>query len=83
VKKYQTGTWGDLIRVVEVERETDTSVWINGCCIRKRTGYVSYFDTFLEAKQHLLNIANRSVVSTRLSLIRAKDHYAKVKGLKE
>ena len=83
MKKYRTSTLGKLIEAVEVERETEASVWVNGQRNGKRTEYHSYFNTFKEAKQYLLDIAERSVNSARLNLERAKGHYGNVKGLKE
>lgn len=83
MKKYRTSPYGKLIETVEVERETEASVWINGQRNAKRTEYHSYFDTFAEAKQHLLDLAEKSVNSAQLRLERAKERYDKVEGLKE
>lgn len=83
MKKYRTATWGKLIEAVDVDRETEASVWVNGRRNGKRTEYHSYFDTFAEAKQYLLDIAERSVNSARLNLARAEGHYSNVKGLRE
>ena len=83
MKKYRTSIWGKLIEAVEVDRETAAYVWVNGQRNRKLTKYNSYFDTFDEARQHLLGIAERSVNSARINLERAKGHYGNVKGLKD
>lgn len=56
--KYETGGYGKkLIERVEVERETNSSVWINGSRSAKESGYKSYFDSWDDAKDHLLKRA--------------------------
>jgi hypothetical protein len=72
-----------MIEVVDIERETESSVWINGSRCGKLTEYHSYFDTFIEAKSHLLAGAERKVKNARFSLQQANDYYGNVKGLKE
>ena len=54
MKMYRTGQYYKLIEVVEVDRATEKSVWINGRTIRKRSNFYSYWDTVQDAKQHLL-----------------------------
>lgn len=82
MKKYRTSLWGQLIKVVDVDRETTSSVWIRGRRTSKRTEDYSYFDTFAEAKQYLLGIAEREVNSARQNLERAEGNYNNVKELK-
>ena len=43
------------IKTVEIERETNSSVWINGSRRSKRSGWVSYYDSFGEAKKALIS----------------------------
>jgi hypothetical protein len=83
MQKYQTCSFGKLIRKIEIERETGSSVWINGRRNSKQSNHHSYFNTFDEAKQHLLKKAQRKIESARFLLQRARDHYGNVKGLKE
>ena len=49
--------WGSSaeIKEVEVEKETDKSVWINGSRTAKATAYSTFFDTFQEAKKGLIS----------------------------
>jgi hypothetical protein len=84
MKKYKTlDHWG-MIDVVEVDdRESEKFVWINGKRRSKRTDQESYFDTFDEAKQHLLKVAKHVVYLARRHLELAESHYGNIKGLKE
>jgi len=59
MKKYKVNFHGDFhvnpkIEVVEVERETDSSIWVNGNRFSKRGAWKSYFNTFEEAKAALI-----------------------------
>jgi hypothetical protein len=84
MEKYRTGGWGkNLIERVAVEKETESSVWINGRRNAKKTDYHSYFDTWDDAKRHLLTVAEKKVVGIRLNLERANDELGNIKGLRE
>ena len=81
--KYVTGGWGNnLIKAVEVEKETDVSVWVKGSRCAKRSTYKNYFDTWEEAKQFLLGKAEAECDSLRSQLERAKGKLGNIKGLK-
>lgn len=54
MKIYRTGQYDKLIEIVEVDRATEKSVWINGRTIRKRSNFYSYWNTVQDAKEHLL-----------------------------
>lgn len=54
-------TWGDNIETVEIEKETDKSVWIDGRRHPKKGLFDSYFDTWEEAKLFLTNIAGQEL----------------------
>ena len=49
--------WGSSaeIKEVEVEKETDKSVWINGRRTAKETEYATFFDSFEAAKKALIS----------------------------
>jgi len=83
LKKYKTCSWSNRIEIIDVDRETDSFVFIKGRRLCKNTEENLYADTFAEAKQHLLDLAERKVNSARLELERAKARYGNVKGLKE
>jgi len=54
MKKYMTKELSKpSVEIVEVEKETDKSVWINGRRNSKRSSYENYFDSLLEAKNYL------------------------------
>lgn len=76
------------IRQVEVERETDSSVWVNGRKNSKTCDYDSYHDTEAQAKEHLILKAGAKVQKARerlnyeieqLELLKRKLYYAKDK----
>ena len=80
--KYRTGQYsGGLITQVEVERETIHFVYFNGGKSAKRSDYTNYFDTWEEAKNHLLKEAELQVESYRSSLARANEYLSKVMAL--
>lgn len=82
--KYRTGSWGrEPIETIEIERETDKCVWIAGSRHNKISGYYMFHDSWVEAKSHLLNRAERNLESARRSLQRCQDELGNIKGLKE
>lgn len=55
-KKYQVTigyTSNDMISIVDVEKESDKSVWIMGSRLAKRSDWKNFFDDLDEAKQCL------------------------------
>ena len=73
MKKYRARTsfrWSAKaeITTVEVERETDHNVWINGRRHNKRSEYDDYFDSFDQAKSALLHCQNSINSSTEKQL---------------
>ncbi len=82
--KYKTREWGvNRIKKIEIERETESSVWIRGQCCRKKGAVFIIADSFEEAKEWLVKRAERVVERMRGS----SEFYAKqlemLKGLKE
>ncbi len=59
-KTYRTRNWGTDIEIFEVERETDSSVWIDigaknkAEMYRKISDSFRFFSTLDEAKKHLI-----------------------------
>jgi hypothetical protein len=83
--KYRSGGYnknGAPIEAVEVQRETQSTIWINGKRGSKRTEYDNYFDTWDEAKEFLLSKASSELASARRKLERAQGEYGNIKGLK-
>ena len=59
IKKYIASLgYLPLIEVIDVDRETATHVWIDGTRGRKSSIFETYHDTFEQAKEHLLSLAN-------------------------
>lgn len=55
-KQYQVQigyTFNDMIIIVEVEKETDKSVWVNGSRFSKRSEWKNFFSDLDEAKKCL------------------------------
>lgn len=83
ITKFRTGGFGNIpIETVEVERETDSSVWINGRRNAKTTSWDKYWDSWEEAHAYLLEKAERSLQSARRSLEMAQAKYGNIKGMK-
>lgn len=68
ITKYKTLSFETRIDKVEVEKETDKSVWVDGRSFRKLSGYECYFDTFEEAKSYYLERAGSKVISAKKQL---------------
>ena len=82
--KYQTNSIGmcDPIRAVEVERETEASVWVNGRRCAKRADYHNYFDTWEEAKAFLVEEAERALTGAHRRLDAARSELERMKAIK-
>jgi len=78
--KYKTENYGVKIKPIETTKETEKSVWflINNREYHKlkRTDSHIYWDTFEQAKQHLIERAERKIESYKDQLSRAKDDLA-------
>ena len=83
--KYKTSgiSFGKLIEEVDIEKETDKSVWINGRRLSRRSSWDSYHDTWDDAKKFLLDIAEQKLTLARHVLNKAQSEYGNVKGLKD
>lgn len=81
VKKYRTN--GRAIAVVEVSKETEQSVWVDGRRNAKRSEYYNFFDTWDEAHENLKDRAQRKVVSARRSLDFAMEDLEKIIAMRK
>jgi hypothetical protein len=70
------------IEEVEVERESKSSVWINGRRNAKRSDYHNYFDTWLDAKQAIVNRQESRCASLRRQLEVSNSVLGNINGLK-
>lgn len=81
--KYQTDSgdrWSVKAEIipVEVEKETETSVWIRGQRNNKVTQYTVYHDTWEAAKAYLIGVTTKRLGDARGALTTAEANYAKV-----
>ena len=75
--------WRPEVEKVEIEKETDSSVWIKGRRGAKETQYHAFFDTFAEAKAFLIDVFEKKAQAVRSQLETANGHLGNAKGLKE
>lgn len=82
--KFKTHKWdlGELIEEVEVEKETDKSVWINGRRCAKESSFENYHATWEQAHEHLTARAEAKLGRARLALQHAQGYAGNVKGLR-
>lgn len=69
------------ITAVEVSRVSDSFAWIDGRRNKLKTDYESYFPTRAQAREHLLNEAEKRVESANRALEYARESLSKVLGL--
>jgi len=68
---------------IEVDRETEYSVWIKEARYEKSSNYATFYDSWNEAHEALLSRAQRGLDAARRNLEQAQADYGNVKGLKE
>lgn len=78
---YYGTSHSNKITAVEIERETETSVWIDGQRRQKRSSYENYWDTWDEAYAHILGKAERKAVSARIHLNTANNELDSIKSI--
>lgn len=74
-------SWRDEIRAVEVEKETESSVWISGRRHPKVAKSATFHDTWDDAHAYLTAIAEGEVMRHRTALERAKSRAGNIKGM--
>jgi hypothetical protein len=80
--KYRTrGLSFPGIDAIEVERETEHCVWINGRKSNKVGSWENYHDTWEQAHAFLLAEAQAALDIARNRLQQAQDTYGNVKGM--
>ncbi|MEW8048955.1 MAG: hypothetical protein AB2792_20095 [Candidatus Thiodiazotropha sp.] len=85
ITKYlaRRSAFGKLIEPVQVEKETDKSVWINGRRSAKRSDYENYFDSFDDAKAYMTKYAEDALAAARRRLEEVQRFAGNVKDLRE
>jgi hypothetical protein len=82
--KFKTSVIGNRIEKVEVVGETECFVkLINGRKDAKRSEWQNYFNSFDEAKNYLIDNAQKRVDSLRTQLESANGALGQIKGIKE
>ena len=76
--KYEVCSYSTDIKKVEIERETDKSVFINGNRRAKMSEWSKYFHTFDEAKSNLVERCTLELERCRRKYHTAKDDFDKV-----
>lgn len=71
------------ITEVEIERETESSVWIDGKRKSKMSEYKCFHDSFEGAKSYLLGLAQTKVDCARSALEYANSQLGNIKGMKQ
>lgn len=66
---------------VEVERETDSCVFIKGRKHSKITEYQSYFDTWAQAKSHLIGYASHKEAAARSRWQGAQEELSRIEAM--
>lgn len=74
-------SWSRKIERVEVERESDSSVWIKGRRHSKTADYASYFDTWALAREALRTAATIKVDLAQRRLAEAQAELAAIEAL--
>jgi len=83
MQKFRTGGYGNkLIESVEIDRETESSVFIGKNRNAKRSSYHNYFDTWDDAKAFLLKNAEDEAASIRRQLEVANGKLGNIRGLR-
>jgi hypothetical protein len=83
--KFKTGGYygKNLIKEVEVEKETEHFFYIKGSRVKKEGGYEQYHDTVEAAYAYLLENAEKEAITARLNLERANGYLGNIKGMKK
>jgi len=75
---------GSTIEAVNIERESDKSVWIRGERHIKRSDFwPSYFDSFEEAQADLIKHQQKRIESLEERLTKAREVLDEIKRLRE
>jgi hypothetical protein len=82
IKVYWISTGSARIKTVQADRQTDSSVWINGRRHAKRSNWDNYYSTWDVAKRHIVSKATHKVTAYRARLAEATAHLKKVIDLK-
>jgi hypothetical protein len=71
------------VSIVSVEKSTERSVWIKGRRQARCSGYESFFETFDDAKAHLIGRARGEIAVCQRRLDTARNKLREVEQIKE
>lgn len=80
---FKAGQYGNRIERVEIEKSTDSSVWIKGRRNAIKSSYENYFKSFDEAKSFLLRKFEIKLETYTRYADEAKINLAEIRKLKE
>jgi len=75
---YKASKYTDRIDSVTVERDTDSSIWINGRRSAKATAYEQYFPTWYQACGYLLSRTQSKIAYLERELEQEKSRLDKI-----
>ena len=81
--KYRTGWHRDVIERIEVERETEHSVWVGGSREGRWTSYHKYHDTWHNARAYLKDRVTNALKSYEKNAEDARKELAKISAMTE
>lgn len=68
---------------VEVDKFNDKSVWINGNRRSKMSSYENYFETWKQAHDHIISLAQSAVERSKDRLHRDRSTLGQIESLKQ
>jgi hypothetical protein len=83
MKKYVTKDYSNKIIAIDVERETDESVWINGRRNAKITSWARYHNTFDDAKTYLIEKKERVITRAKEEIHQAESAIGTLRKMTE
>jgi hypothetical protein len=85
MKLYKTNNWSTTRPIdeieLEVEKETDSTMWVNGKRMVKKTEMNCYFKTYNEAKNYLILMKKDKITKIETSLKFAQNQLQKLQEL--
>lgn len=73
--------WMDRIQPVRIDKHTDACVWVGGQR-RNRWSWRSYFPTWDEAHQYLLNTAQQDLNAAKVAFHIQRSRYGIIKAMR-
>jgi hypothetical protein len=80
MKTMYEATWNYKVNAVKIERESESSVWIDG---RRKSKQNSFFGSFDEAKSYLVSKAKDEVMFSKQRLNSAENNLKNEENLKQ